>query len=172
MNLQNKTIIDKQLFTEFQLFRAAYFKRFAAANIILYVLWLCISAVLIWLGIRQDSVVVILLGALSVLLLIRIFSDKCIKPRKKFEKNKLQETEVNYFFMKNTFTIPDDSKKEAPHIKYDQLMKVYETNHVYYLYLKKNICYLVAKNGFSEEDNQVFANRLKEQLGKKFIICK
>lgn len=172
MNLQNKTVIDKELYTEFQLFRGKYIKSIGAADLVIYILWLLIGAALIVFGVLKDITIVILLGALSVLLLIRLYSDKCIKPRKKFEKNKLKATTVEYVFMKNSFTIPDDSGKDAPPIKYDQLMKIYETKTVYYLYLKKNICYLVAKNGFSEADSKVFSQRMKEHVGKKYIVCK
>lgn len=173
MNLQNKTLIDRETYSDFQLFRARYIKRSAFLNYTIFVLWAIFCAGLIVLGILVDAVIAILLGIVALILLFRIFMDKCIKPKKKFEKNNLKEATVNYLFMRNSFRIPkDDNPDDTSSIRYDQLQKVYETKDIFYLYLQKNICYLVAKNGFSSEDLITFTEKMHEVMGKNYIICK
>jgi len=171
MNILNKTVIDLKIYTNFQLFRKMYIHRSALLNTMIYILGGILGAALLIFGLVINALVYILVGALILIVLIRLINDNYLKPKKMFANNKIRTTEVNYIFTKNAFRIPQEGADDSGHIKYDQLMKVYETKEIYYLYLQKNVCYLVSKQGFQNNDVDIFAQHLKEILGKRYIVC-
>lgn len=173
MTLENQTLIDRAVYTQFQLFRKRYIKSVGFLNYAIYALMLLAAAAVIVLGILKNMFLLILLGILILLFELRILKDNIFTPKKMFEKNKLQNTSVHYIFTKNSFRIPtEDASADVPYIKYSQLIKVYETKTMFYLFLQKNHCYLVAKQGFSAEDAAQFAAHLREILGKKYVVCR
>lgn len=171
MNLQNETLIDSAAYAKFQLFRKRFCKSSAFLNGLIYTLALLIAAACICFGIIFDMVLLILFGILILLFLLRIFSDRCIKPHKSFSKNKLRETTVEYRFTNNAFSTLEEENSGSS-VKYAQLQAVYDTRDFFYLYLQKNVYFLVKKSGFaSAEDLAKFSARMREVMGKKYISC-
>ena len=171
MNIRNNTLIDEQAYTAFQLFRKQIIKR---SSIVSYAIWgiltAAVLAMLVYSFVMLNIYFIIGSGIFAFLLWKEIRKSILI-PMKMYKKNKIQPVSVNYLFQRNSYKILEDGKgeEEIPSVKYDQILKVYETKKYFYIFFNKNLANIVAKNGFSATAEEHFRDNLKSHLGKSYI---
>ena len=173
MNLRNNTVIDENVYTDFQLFRKQLIKRSRPLTIAVFsILIAAVLAMLVYSFIVLNLYYIIGSGIFAFLLYKEI-RKVYLKPKKMYQKKGIKPVTVRYLFQTNSYKILEEGRSEAdvPPVKYSQILKAYETPKYFYLFFNKNLANIVAKEAFEEKACQHFSDKLKEHLGKSYIKC-
>ncbi len=87
---------------------------------------------------------------------------------------KMRNAENEYVFCDDSIKIRSvcESFTGESEIKYDFLIKAYETSKYFYLYQTKVQAYVADKSTITVKDAEEIRKKLMFYLGKKFILCK
>ncbi len=174
MNIRNNTLINEKTYTDFQLFRKQLIKRSRPITLAIWGFLCAIVLAMIVYSIIMLNVYYLIGSAIFAFLLYKEINKNMLKPRKMFKDNRLTEVTVRYHFLRNSYKILEDGKPEEslPSVKYDQIVRLYDTPSYFYLFFNKKLANIVAKDSFEPADLKKFSDILSDQLGKSYIRCK
>ena len=174
MNIRNNTIIDEKTYSDFQIFRTQLIKRSRPISIAIWgILCAVVLAMLVY-SIIVLNIYFVIGSAIFGFLLFKEINKKILQPKKIFKEKHLKNVTVQYHFMRNGFKILEEGKneEEIPAIKYDHILKLYDTPSYFYLFFNKNLANIVTKDSFDPADLKKFTDILSDQLGRSYIRCK
>lgn len=89
------------------------------------------------------------------------------KTEKELQSDKIQNNLVNYyFFYEKCFKVKNKLGNNT--VKYHKLYKAYENENYFYLYLNKNVAFIIDKSGFTIGNEKSFEKFLKNKMWFKF----
>lgn len=102
-----------------------------------------------------------------IIFLIYRFIYPYYKTDKEFKSDKVQNNLINYYFFYDKY-FKIKNKLGNTKIKYYKLYKVYENDNYFYLYLNKNIVFIIDKSEFTIGNSKSFEKFMKNKVWLKF----
>ena len=174
MNIRNNTIIDEKTYSDFQIFRRQLIKRSRPITMAIWgILCAVVLAMLVY-SIIVLNIYFVIGSAIFGFLLFKEVNKAILQPKKIFREKHLKDVTVQYHFLRNGYKILEDGKSEdeISGVKYDHILKIYDTPSYFYLFFNKNLANIVRKDAFEPADLKKFSDILSDQLGSSYIRCK
>ena len=94
--------------------------------------------------------------------------------RRHCRKQAAVNTMVEFVFTEDHFALTSTSDTATGHIecKYDTIIRIKESKHLFYLYIQPNAAYLVRKDGFTEGNEEDFRLLLRTVVDSKKLRIK
>lgn len=167
IKFENITKYNKEIYNAFLQFHTKkYFFQYIFYSIIAIIL---LIYMLICSITSQNWRLIVLISICIIgFILFRVLSQKVIIKKEMNSSKILNQEEFTFKFYEKYFTINTENKIED--FKYKKVVKAFETDKYFYLYINKNDAFILDKIGFIDKNSNEFKIFLKEKLKYKFKI--
>ncbi len=158
--------------------RASLIKRKTNPKIMI-ILWSILTFAYVFSAVWQTIVfgkqtILLILTAVVVFLELFLLYGYFISPKKQYKvMAKTANTQNNYIFTEESFSISsnNDVFEGNSKIDYSALILTKETKEYIFLYVRKNLAYIVDKKTIEGGTVEALRNVLSKNLNKNYIIC-
>lgn len=154
MEIKNSTVINKKIFVDFQRFFTSTVKSVPAFDYIFLCVMTAAAVIFVILSVTKNASSYLLLAFMIAAMFATLVLMKTLFPAINYKKSVLKEKRIDYIFRDVDFniTIKDKELNGTQDIKYASLYRVYEGKNAFYIFIRKNQAFLVAKDGFDDAD--------------------
>ena len=162
---ENKTECSQK---DYDIFLEEYKKEFTTSDYAYILFYVVFFGICVFLAFSKKEFI---LGFVLLTGIIIYLWYKIIRPTNMVEKTKENQKLNgniinNYIFYKNYFKV--ESTEGKTQFLYFKIYRVVETKEFFYIYITRQLAYIISKNGFTKGDKREFTNFLKKKVFTKY----